>query len=703
MKKNAPALLAVTSLIALAAAAFAQSASGTPITAAPSSDAGSGARAGVVQEAKAIAPRGLAPIFAIEGAEIQASELGIVCDGVTDTTAALNSRKASGHTVHLPDHKVCIGTAPGVNNTRWVCTGCTIARNRNGKTPGGHSYVGYNSNIEFDGITFDLNGVGLGSFGGSPNAATTLLTVSGGKGFEPNFRFAFNTGNSGGCHSPVLGYFTTDARGVPDKAVITVPGTGCTSLPTPQPSSKGWGGDGYANPVQPVFTWAQGAAPRKSANNLNMFFIDHSKNIVFRNCTWRSTGATMGSLTANFEGVVVFESSVSFINPTFESTIAGTHLKVDSGGKDVRTYIKNIRSDGSQLNAIRLTGAPCNTEIDGGLITNVGDMIAGSGEAGNAISLYVTSRNKIHGVTIVNPRFTGIRVMGGASTYNQISDVTIKGNREVGVWAELGAEFNSFDNISISQCDGGVHGTNIKDRPHGGTNTFTHLLISGCKSIGVAVEEDSVTDSTVIDTPIPFSVGFGGTGKDNVLKGNTCESTGKGYSLMPICFGIDRYAQHASLISENNPIKGTGVVGVAALEFSNRLIIKSISNSKPAVISYNPNVNVKSAAPAVGTTYLLSSIFGMLNSAGQSINGHLCTVSAVNMTASGPNPYSITCGGSKSLPALDTTSYNATPYQPPPQGQGNPRLLELYKNGDTTPYWPLPAPVATRNAFKKAQ
>lgn len=642
-----------------------------------------------------------------ERSEEPASKFGIVCDGRTDTTSALNSNKLAGHTIRLPDHKVCIGTISGVNDTKWICNGCSIAHNPNDTTDR-EMDIAYKSNIEYDGVAFDMNGVSIGSFVGGPQAATTFLTVSGGRGFEPNFRFAFRS-EGGGCEAPVTGYFTTDGKGVPDRAYITGPGLGCTSLPGPVASSKDWGGDGYDHPIQPTFTWAKGVTPQPSAKRVDLFYIDNGNHIVFRNCYFRSTGATMGNLRSNFDAMVTWKSSTTFINPTFESTIAGMHLKIDSGGENVRSYVENIRSDGSHIGGIQLMGIPSNTEINGGLITNVEDMIAGSGQVGNGISLYLTSHNKVHNVTIVNPRFAGIRVAGGAnaaartSSYNEISDLTIKGNREVAVWAELGAEFNSFNNISISDCDSGVYGANMGDRPHGGMNTFTHLHISGCKSIGAAVEHDQVTDSTIVDTPMPFRIGFGGTGKDNVITGNTCQSTGKGYSAMPICFGIDRYAQNPSLISQNNPIEGSGVVGVAALEFSNRLIIKNISNSKPAIISYNPNVNAKTATPVVGTTYILFSIFGMVNAAGQSINGHLCTVSAVNTSGNGPNPYSITCGGSRSLPALDTTTYNAAPYHAPPEGQGNPELLELYKNGDKTPYWPMPARVNVRDAFKRAQ
>jgi hypothetical protein len=644
---------------------------------------------------------------AVSGRAVNAADFGIVCDGVTDTTDAMNSSRLSGRTIHLPDHKKCIAKVSGVDNTRWICDGCSIAH-RPGDTTEGHTYIAYKSNIEFDGVAFDMNSVSIGSFVGGPQAATELLTVSGGSGFEPNFRFPFRTGNSGGCRSEVSGYITTDSKGMPDKAVITSPGLGCTSLPNPQLSSKQWGGDGYDHPVPPVFTWAKNAAPQRSAGGLTLFYVGNSKNIVFRSCRWLSTGATMGNLKANFNGMLVWKSDTTFINPTFENTIAGLQLKIDSGGDNVRSYIENIRSDGAQIDAVQLMGDPSNTEINGGLITNVGDMVTGSGEAGNAVNLYLTSHNKIHNLTILNPRFSGIRVTGGAnasgrtSSYNEISDITIKGNREVGVWAELGAEFNSFKNISISDCDSGVSGTNIGDRPHGGANTFSHLLISGCKGVGAALEHDQVTDSTIVDTPIAFRVGFGGTGKDNVISGNTCESTGHGYSLMAVCFGLDRYAKNPSLLNEN-AIKGTGVVGLASLEFSNRLIIQNMSNSNPAVISYNPNVNVRTAAPAVGNTYILSSIFGMVNAAGQSINGHLCTASAVNMTGKGPNPYSITCGGSRSMPALDTTAYNVKPYEHPPPGQSNPELLELYKDGDKTPFWAMPAPIDTRSAFRKAR
>jgi hypothetical protein len=623
-----------------------------------------------------------------------AAGLGIICDGATDITTFINGGGLGGLTVRLPSFKTCMVKAfsPPVNNIRFVCDFCTLAH-----VPGDYEnmmFMSGRSNITFDGIIFDENAVNLGSLtGGGTNAATTLLTMSGGSGYRPNFQVPL-VSTGGGCSTPITGYFTTDGNGFPQTVHLYSAGIACTSLPTMTLNTSSGGsvaGEGYNSYVTPTFIWSGSAAIKTSSNTVNAFVIQNSQNIVFRNCFVRSTGATIANMLANNTAFAIFNASVSFINCRIENTVAGEHIYDDANGlTSNRLYVENLFSDGAVGNGIFITNGHGNWDLAGGTIQNVLDLEGLSGQNGNAVDIYNADHARVHDFTILNPRYSGVRVSGDGANYNQIYNINLSGNGEVGLWAELGAEFNSFSNIHIDNCNSGFFDANVGNRPHQGKNYFQNIHISGCQAIGASAEHADVINVSVADTPIPFKLGFGGTGFNNIFRGDTCTKSATSthpVSIENICFGVDRFQSQPSLISGDN-LDGV-TVARADLEYSFNLIISGITAANPAVISYNPNVDTGDP-PVVGYTYLISEIFGMLGPQGQSINGAFCGVSAINTTT-----HTITCGGVTGVPALNTTGYSAWQYPPPGNGEG--ALTSIYKNGNTTPFWPAAASVVSTN------
>lgn len=649
---------------------------------------------------------------------LEAAAVGIICDGSTDNGVtgnnSLNAATLSGHAVHLTDGATCVGQINGgVNNTRFYCNGCTLADPTTDVSTS-LVHLAFAKNIMFDGIALDTRGTNHQSFQGNSTAQSSVITASGGSGWQANYRIPFNS-TGGGCVWNAAGYITTDGSGIPNGVVTYTTGQGCTSQPTTWNIGT-YCGDGLSGCVAPTLSWQGGLSLVAGTANAPVTYVEFSTGIVFRNCTWRATGATLANLKGNQDAVKTFSSQVLFENPTVENTLRGTHFFVDSNGDETRkTTIRNVASDGSQIDGVQMKGYPGGTEVDGGLITNVGDAFAGSGQQGNAISVLNTSRNYVHGVTIRDPYFSGVRVTGDnnhnttrPTSNNRIEDITIAGNLEMGVWAELGSEFNYFKNITVrpsfdQPSAGCLEDTNITQRAHYGYNYFTNMHCTGQIGKGAVIEHAVLKDSTFVDVAVPIQVGFGGTSTGNVVSGNTCTNSGSGYSSPSVCFALDRFnagndpTKGPSLIRWNTPVDypfgGTATVPIAYLELTNFPVLSGITATNPAVFSYLPATAVQWPY-SVGSTYMLQGIYGFLNAAGQSINGKLCGVTAVDTTA-----HTVTCGGVTGVPALDATSYTATPFTMAPAGRANAMPYWIYSGGNTTPAWPANTQMNVTNAF----
>jgi hypothetical protein len=646
-------------------------------------------------------------------APVEAASVGIICDGTTDNTTALNNGSLSGHSIHLPDGSTCIGRINGgISNTSFYCKNCTLGHPPN--DPANRLvYIGYQNNITFDGVAFDDRADNHQSFVGGSTAQTTVITESGGSGWQANYRIPFSS-TGGGCVYGAAGYITTNGSGVPNGVVTYTTGNGCTSVPT------GWSigtycGDGISGCVAPTLTWQGGLTPQAGSANVNMTYVEFSTGIVFRNCTWRSTGATAGNLAGDEDPIQTFSSQVLFENPTIENTLRGIHMTLDSNGDETRkAVVRNINSDGSQLVAMLVRGFPGGSEVDGGLITNIGDALAGSGANGNGIKVLNTSNNYIHGVTIRNPYFSGIRVTGDGNhastrptTRNRIEDITITGNQDVGIYAENGAEFNYFKNIAVapsaSQSSYGCfEDTDIASRPHYGANYFTGLHCTGQLAFGGLTEKAIVTNPTFVDVAVPIRVDVAGTGTGNVVRGATCTNTGGGYSTPAMCFALDRLnggssaTQGTSLIQWNSPVDypfgTTAMTGLTYMQMDSYPQIGGITAANPAVITYI--AGTAAANPiVVGKTYVIQGIFGFTNASGGSINGKLCGVTALNTTS-----HTVTCGGVAGVPSLDATGYTATAFSLAPPGRPQEMFWLLYSSG-TTPAWTANSQFNVANAF----
>jgi hypothetical protein len=449
--------------------------------------------------------------------------------------------------------------------------------------------------------------------------------------------------------------------------------------------------------------------------NDSVVYIPNATNIIFRDCIFRSTGATVGNLAGNEDVISIFKSSGLIENSTIESTLAGQIIFDDASGVAADKFIfRNVTIAGSLVGGIQLKGHPNYAEIDGGTINNIGDAFAGAGQNGNGISIFDTDHTYVHGVIITDPYFSGIRVTGNGgvngtpTANNRVEDVVIQGNQEMGLWAELGAENNYFKNITIRPSSdqssaGCFEDTNGNQKPTYGFNYFDSMHCIGQQGNGAAVEHAIVRNSTFVDVAVPIKVGFGGTGEGNFLAGNTCYNSGAGPSSPAFCFFLDRYKGTTtkfvgpSTLSQNQPVEypfgSTPMLGTVFAQFDAFPLISGISATNPMVISYYASSDVTWPF-AVGNSYVIEGVYGFLNSTGQGVNGKICGVSALDTTA-----HTITCGGVTGVPAIDGTSYTTTPFSLAPAGRGQAMTWWVYTGGNTTPAWSANTNFKITNAF----
>jgi hypothetical protein len=645
---------------------------------------------------------------------IEAAAAKIYCDGKSDNTVAFNNAQLAGHAIHLKDGGTCLTKLwMPVSNTRWYCAGCTVGH-LNTDTGNGLLNISYKHGIELDDLVLDDRGTNHQSFLGGPAAQTTLVTLSGGAGWQPNYKVPVAS-TGGGCASPATGYFTTDAQGVPNTVYLFTAGFGCTSVPT------GWTmgtycGDGYSGCTPPTLAWASGLTPQAATNGGSVAYLDHAAGIILRNVVVRSTGATAGNLAGAEAGFSAFHTDAVFDHTSVENTIQGLHYYDDSDGyAGYRIVFNNPQSDGSLLNGIRIKGHPNYAEVIDGTILNTGDALAGSGQNGNAISLYDTDHAYVHGTTILNPYFSGVRVTGDSNpnsahptSNNRVVDVDIEGNQEMGVWAELGAEANQFHNVTVrpspTQASAGCFAdTNEGAKPSYAYNIFDSMLCVGQLGTGANVEHAIVRNSVFRDVAVPIKIGFGGVGEGNFITGNTCENTGKGYATPVFCFFLDRYQGAASkfvgvsTLSENMPAESpygaTPMQPMVYAQFDSFPLIQSIAATNPAVITYYASTAIHWPYN-VGNSYVIEGVYGFTSASGQSINGKLCGITAIDTAA-----HTITCGGFPGVAALDATSYTATPFALAPPGRGQASLWWVYQGSSTTPAWPVNPNFHVAHAF----
>lgn len=631
--------------------------------------------------------------------EVPASAFGIICDGTTDTTTAMNAAQTAGYSIRFPGFSTCVITQwRPQNNTHWSGDS-TVILHKSTDTAEPFFALSGAQNITFEGLIFDNNGVNIGSLtGGNATASTTLLQVSGGSGFRPNW-FIPIVSSGGGCTWSITGYITTNSSGVPSTPNLYSPGAGCTSLPTMGLVDKGAtiSGRGYENSyVAPTLTWSGSAAIKPSAGGLDKMTFWHAFKIKFLSCRFRSTGSVLQDMTQNagFE-ISAGESDISLIDSTIENTVTGSHIFSSSGANAASNlYLRNFSSNGAYGNAVYITGGAGTWDLAGGTISNTADGEATAGQSGNAIIAFQTNHALIHGFRIVNPRISGVRVSGNSSNYNHVYNNTISGNGEVAVWTEVGAEWNTVEGNMIDHCNSGIMDDNAHSQPHSGKNFILNNHINGCQAIGISAIHTDVLNNTVTDTPVPFKIGYGGSGGYNNVRGNTCTASPVASNPIghePICFLVDRFSQQPSTISGN--FQDGPTYGRVDVEFSFGLMINGVTAASPAVISYNPNVDT-GESPVVGDTYMLMGIYGMISPGGTSINGSLCGVTAINTTT-----HTLTCGGVTNVPALNTTGYTAYQYATPPNGDSS--LIHLFTGGsDATPVWSKPAIVNSDNMFK---
>jgi hypothetical protein len=562
-------------------------------------------------------------------------------------------------TVQLPDRSSCAGyNIKFNNNVRYQCNGCTIRF-----LPGHSADLFLNigvSNLSFKGVTFDLAGANPGNYD-NPDA---IKVESGGSGFPPSVPIGL-TLTGGGCKGAYAqAYAAVDSSGVVTAVTMVDGGAGCSGAMT---DSTGWSS-------APVCPFGGCVAPRLAipppANRTNTvrypFTINQfASNITFENCIFKSTGSTASNLSAYVSGFSIYKSSVRFLNSSFEKTIGGTQISINTGENANPILIDHTNFDGSTQNPIFITGGKAgNVEISGGNFTNVTDAHHDVGPTGNAVVVYNVTGVNVHNINCVSPRFSCVRV-SGRSNHNEIHDNVSSGAQETTYWLELGAEQNILRNNVATNGAEGISDTNIRDRARGEPNTIEGNTVSNMSDYCIHAEKARVARNHLRDCPAGLTLGYGGTGNAINVTGNDFHNSGIPGRTMAVGILADKDLGYPeSVIDESNTFTGSAYIPTASIASTAALAIKSISRGNPAIVTLYKPGNFSN-----GQKWLIQNVNGM-----RQINGQLCTIAAAT-------PITLACSN------IDSTNYS--PFAPELAGGYNGYMLEIYSSGSAFSHkWP---------------
>jgi hypothetical protein len=583
-------------------------------------------------------------------------DLGAQCDGVTDDSSVFNDASTSGKIIQIPDNATCMAKELTLqSDVTYTCTNCKIKL-----LPTGQGAkildLSFVNNVRFQGVTFDGGGVAQGSYDDS----APFNLSSGGSGYPASTQFGVDF-TGGSCSSAPWGVATTDASGVVISVNIVSAGKDCTSAPTADFSAAGSGSGA---------TGTLPAPPNSSSNWNNVLnYVASVNGFYLENCKITSTGAVAGKVSSNVGALLLYKTSGKLTGLQIDNTVAGTQIEVDSGGIRDLLEIDDPVLDGSIGNAIQIKGGVNGSVLDGGTITNVTDGFLGTGENGNCVSVYSTSGVTVKNVHCIGARFSAVRVT--AATDNLILNNIADGAGEVSYWAEFGAENNVFSGNQAINCLSGYSDTNIADRVMGAPNHYFQNTAQNCTDFGFHFEMADAWSNVAQDVPVGYSIGFGGTGKNIDLQGNTCANTNPTANRLGVCIMVDSSltdsTNNAGIGTSGTQMSSSGGVApipLIANDLSNGGVgVSSISRANPGVITMDSAHTLNN-----GQVVLLNNIYGMTQ-----LNGVLCTVAG----ASGAGTTSFNCG-------IDTTSFDA--FAATPLGNPGPSASYIYSSGTTPTY-----------------
>lgn len=641
-----------------------------------------------------------------------ASLFGFVCNGSFDNTAAITS-VPSGSFVYLPDNSVCnVGTgATGgsptwANNVKYLCNGCTF---KYAGAVTNYPFTFSGSNQSFEGVTFDLGNTNTGSYQGSSIATTAVTVTGGGTGFAPSQSFMVQF-TGGGCTDQPLGFATANGSGVVTSVTLVRPGTLCTSNPTINTTFTAYpacprGGTCTA----PTFTYA---TPTNTAGPAHTYgvYVTGTTNFLCTNCGLKSTSSTANSMSLYMDGWKIYNSSnARLIRPTVANTVAGYQIRMDSNGTTKYGLVEHCTLDGSGFDAIQIASSnssgTSNMEVSGcqiGQTNPVTDVAFGTGQGGNGISIFESSNNSVHDAWIYGSQFSGVRITGASSTsqthltnHNIVSRVHVVGCGEVGIWAELGAEENEFNDLDVTGCNAGANLNNSNQRPNNGTNLLTNSRFDNLQLYGVLFQHDRITDTSVTNAPICYELGNGGTGYDVVESKNKCYSSGISGTItsqlaLAADTGLTSGSSNYGLTVD--PVFAAASAGVGSFAQAGPVVSAGVSNSAgmqiTAMTLANPpsfTFNTGSATVVNGQTWILQNIPSATLSDGVTpVTSQLCTIGSAASTSFTCTNLNTTGGAAFALPSYGNPAATAT---------------KLYSAGTTQLTFPSQVVLSTTTAI----
>ena len=219
----------------------------------------------------------------------------------------------------------------------------------------------------------------------------------------------------------------------------------------------------------------------------------------------------------------------------------------------------------------RAVGGDDGTRVSGNRISDIGAASGGSGQYGNAISIFRAGGVVVAGNTIRRCAYTAVRDNGGAGVL--IVDNSCADLGETAIFAEFGFEGCIIANNSIDRAHSGVEMVNFADA--GGRtavcsgNIIRNLASSGSRSgddfgypIGVKAEADATISGNVIEGApwVGILVGWGASLRDVTVAGNVVRDA-------PIGIGVSIASGAGAAVIADNVISGASRGAVLGMVF----------------------------------------------------------------------------------------------------------------------------------------
>lgn len=392
-----------------------------------------------------------------------------------------------------------------------------------------------------------------------------------------------------------------------------------------------------------------------------MVFILNANRFLLTDNTYLNSGVVQPTMGA----VQVWQSSGAIEKSYFAPTITGTDIFSYTLPSNALSIYKNELA-GSGQNGIYVSGfnySAAYVDVSTNFIHDVTAQ-SGTGQIGNCVFVYQAMYVNVHDNVCVNARFSAYRL--NSTRYVRVHHNAATGTGEVAMYAELGAEGNSFTDNILNNVWAGIDLTNEADRILFIPNIATGNMINSALSFGIEAENDVVTGNIINGTPYGVELGHGTNGFGIVVEGNRC--TGPGFACILVSSNLATTGALSHVHENTASGMSLGSAEVVALETGGPPLVTGISQSNPAVISFQPGYTANA-----GESYAIDGIPGMTQ-----INGMLCSVSKA--TAS-----TITCSN------INSTAFS--PYLLPADGRTAFEPVYRVYSAGTTPAQPFPTVV----------